>query len=239
MPRRRQTGRKRKRVSRPRRAMRPVVREEMKTLDVALTAATAMQFSADGITDDGAVPPTTPTTMILLNTIPTGTSATTRIGKRVVMKALQIRGHLLPNTASIYDVVSIILVYVRSNNQLTTLPAWNDIFTSQHPKSLTNRDNASKFKILRRWNYTMTGNSSAATSVTDLSTRFFDEYIVFKKPLVAQWTSASTFGRIGEFEKGSLLLLTNGTQLTASTTLYNKFYFQSRLYFTEADGYMF
>lgn len=205
--------------------MRPVVREEMKTND-KLTGT--MEFSVDGLVA---------TNMMLLNEIPQGTTAITRIGKRVIMKALQIRGYIIPGATTIQDKCSVLLVYVRSNNQASTLPPWDTILDTQHSNSLTCRDNATKFKILRRWDYAIGGNGTVGQQVTPIVN--FDEYIVFKKPLVAQWITVSAAGSIAQFEKGSLLLCTVGAIGVTANTTKCLGTFRSRLYFSESDGYMF
>jgi len=208
-------------------AMRPIVREEMKTCD---TVYNALEFAASGAVASN---------MQLTNTIGTGNSSITRIGKRCIMKAIQIRGAITPSAASVHDEICVMLIYVRSNNLASTLPAWSEILTSQNSISLTNRDNASKFKILRRWNYNVAGSSTSGSNQTSNMNFLFDEYVVFKKPLVAQWKSASVNGTIDEFEKGSLLLCTLGlTNGTGHAALWH-FSGESRVYFCESDGYMF
>lgn len=225
MPRRRRTVKRRRSVRR-KAPMRSMVREEMKTNDLGNTA---LEFSTDGSVAN---------TQVLVNAIPQGTSSIQRVGKKVLMKALQIRGFINAGTTTIMEKVSVLLVYVRSNNQSTTPTVWADILTTQDNRSLTNRDNASKFKILRRWDYMVLGNSGTAGQQTSSSGFPFEEYVVFKKPLVSQWTNASTTGEISHFEKGSLHLCCVGNGVTAGTTKPN-FYFRTRLYFCECEGYMF
>lgn len=207
--------------------MRPMVREEMKTFDIG--TSTTLVCSSDG---------TTAQTQQLLNTIPTGTSSITRIGKKVLMKALQIRGILEAGSTGVSERCAILLVYVRSNNQAATPTVWADILNAQSPISMTNRDNASKYKILRRWDYQVIGNATTAGQQSDKTAYAFDEYVVFKKPLISTWTSASVAGTIAEFEKGSLHICCVGNATTAGT-LRPAFSFRSRLYYCECDGYMF
>ena len=153
--------------------------------------------------------------MVLLNTIPTGTSAITRVGKAVNMIGIQLRFQILAASATITQHCATLLIYVRNNNQAASLPAVADILVSQSANSLTNRDNSSKFKILRRWDDVITGNST--TPATGNECIVHDEYVKLNY-LPAQWTAASTAGTIGEFEKGSLLLLTVGTGANGATT---------------------
>lgn len=208
------------------------IREEMKTAEYDGSTNT-LTFANDDVITNVAI--------AHLNVIACGVTSQTRIGKRVIMKALQIRGAIVPDTASTPQKVSLILVYVRSVNAVaggttTALPHVTEILTTRSPNALTNRDYASKFKILRRWDYYLSG-VSGTSAATGNEGRVFEEYIVFKKPLLAQWQAGpNTTGIYSEMEKGALLLISLGNVATAATTNY-KFNFQSRLYFTETDGY--
>lgn len=226
MPRRRRAT-KRRRSSRRRPAMRPMVREEMKTLDLNPGAATTLDFSTDG---------TNSQTTALLNAVAQGTSSITRIGKKILMKALQIRGHIYQGTDTGFTKVSLLLVYIRSNNQAASMPSWSEMLTFRGTSGLTNRDNASKYKVLRRWDFALAG----VTATPQPSSLFnFEEYVVFKKPLITQFKDAtSTPPAIAEYEKGSLHLMAVGNIAQASATRV-RMEVSTRLYFCECDGYMF
>lgn len=168
-------------------------------------------------------------TMKLLNTIPTGTSATSRVGKRVALKAIAIRGNIAAASATTMEKCTMLLVYIRTPNQATTLPAWTEILKGQTSYDLTNRDNASKFKILRRWDYEIIGN--ATTPSTGMEEQYF-EYFVPLRGLPSTWTNASTAGTIGEFEEGALILCTVGDAANGATTTCTCSG-NTRLYFTD------
>lgn len=226
MVRRRRTVKRRRPAPRRRMAMRPMVREEMKTLDKLLQS---ISCSADG---------TEAQTQLLLNNLPPGTDGNSRVGKKVLMKALQLRGRITPGSTAVDNKVTILLVYVRSNNKAATPTVWADMLTSQSPDALSNRDNATKFKILRRWDYALHGNTNAVGNVQDSSSYVFEQYVVFKKPLIAQWIAQSAAGAIGDFEKGSLHLCCLSLGAEAGTTKAT-LVVSTRLYFCECDGYMF
>lgn len=216
---------RRRRVRRQRRPMvvMPRVRDEMKTNDAAITITP----STDG---------TKAATMQVLNIVPRGTTATERVGKKIVMKALQIRGNLLAGASTAAAKVSILLIYVRSQNNMTDLPAWDTILKSQSPNALTERDNASQFKILRRWDYQLVGNLGTAGQGQSNSAFVFEEYITFKKPLVTQWSAANSDGIFTAMEKGGLILA-GVSNLTAADGGVPSFTGNSRIYFHETDGY--
>lgn len=217
---------RRRRVRRQRRPMvvMPRVRDEMKTHDKAIS------FS---IANDA----TTAQAMAVLNEVARNTSAITRIGKKIVMKALQIRGYLQANTATLLDKVAILLVYVRSNNNDSLLPPFDSVLESQSAIALSKRDNASKFKILRRWDYTIAGNNTGTGNQTDKSNFVFEEYITFKKPLITQWSTDSENGNYATMERGGLLLMGVGYANNMASLIYPTFAANSRLYFHETDGY--
>lgn len=191
---------------------------EVKTVDTAVT----LHYTVDG---------TVAQTMQLLNTIAQDASPTGRVGKKVTMTGVALRGTIFCGTALNVEKATTLLVYVRNNNQAATLPAWAEILVSQSNNALTNRDNASKFKIIRRWDHALIGDSDSATT-TSATLIPFEEFIKFKKPLEACWTAAGTAGTIGQFEKGSLILCTVGSLTEAGTHV--SFSGNSRVYFTDA-----
>lgn len=195
-----------------------VAKGEVKTHDTAID----LEMDANSAVAD---------CMKLLNEIPTGTSAITRIGKRVCLKAINIRGFITARTATTLTNVAILLIWIRTPNQSATLPAVTDILTTQNFISQTNRDNATKFKIVRRWNYSVIGNST--TPATGKETIPVDEYVPFKKgKYESVWTNASTTGAIGGFENGALILLTIGDTNNGETTTPD-FLGTTRLYFED------
>lgn len=191
---------------------------EIKTVDTSLSTR---NFDTDSAVAN---------CMSLLNTVPTGNTAITRIGKSINMTALALRGRIASSTATTIERIAMLLIYVRNNNQAATLPAVTEILVTQGASALTNRDNASKFKIVRRWDLAMRGNTTTPAAGGELVA--VDEFIRFKKPLIAQWTQGSVNGTIGEFEKGSLLLLTVGTTANGATTT-PTFNGNARLYFMD------
>lgn len=168
--------------------------------------------------------------MQLLNTVPTGTSSVTRVGKAVQMVSVQIRGEITASTATIAHKVALLLVYIRNPNQAATLPAVTEILTAQSSNQLTNRDNSSKFKIVRRWEYSVIGNITTPQCGNELIC--VDEYVELGY-LDSVWTSASTAGTIAEFEKGALILLAVGDAANGATTT-PVFVGRTRVYFKDA-----
>jgi len=168
--------------------------------------------------------------MQLVNTVATGSASNQRIGKRITLRALSVRASLQASTATIYQKCVLMLIYIKNPNQAATLPAVNEILVSQSANALTNRDNASKFRILRRWEWEIIGNST--TPSTGMEQQFIEEYVRLPN-LPSLWTNASTAGTIGEFVEGALILLSVGTSANGATTT-PTVGGNTRLYFSDA-----
>lgn len=185
----------------PRQKLKP----EIKTVD---TSAASMYFDTNSAVAN---------CMKLLNTIPTGVLAINRLGKKVEGTAVHIRGYIQASSATVYEKVTLLLVWIRNANQFATLPAVTDILVSQNSNSLTNRDNAPKFKIVRRWDYTIVGDTTTVDTESVLQN--VEHYVPLKAgKYVSTWTQGSANGTIGEFEQGAMILLTVGFNANGATT---------------------
>lgn len=156
--------------------------------------------------------------MALLNQIPIGGDANSRIGKKVTSLAVSIRGYVRAASATLQNKVAIMLVWVKSPNIPLAFPAVSDILdTNTDSNSHTNLDLSSKFKIVRRWEYEVIGNSTTPSTGDEF--HCIDEYIQFKRGKYdSLWTASNTTGAYTGFEKGALFLLAVGTGAYDSTT---------------------
>lgn len=145
------------------------------------------------------------------------------------MKAVAIRARITAASASTYEKCVTLLIWIRSPNLATTLPAWTEIMVAQNADSLTNRDHADKFKILRRWEHVVTGNLT--TPATGNEMWIFEEYIPLKS-LESLWAVASTTGVIADMAKGALILGTLGLNNYGATTT-PLFVGNARVYFSD------
>lgn len=190
-------------------------KKEVKTVDSTIAS---LQFCEDSVVANS---------MRLLNLVPQDASPNGRIGKRITAVAVSIKGNISMASASIADKVMLALVWIRTPNQASTLPAFTDIFAAQDPNAQTNRDNASKFKILRRWEHIMVGNIT--TPSVDNVFIDINEYVSLKGKQ-SVWTNSGTAGTIGQFEKGALILCACGLHAFGATTTplmngFTRFYF--------------
>jgi len=146
----------------------------------------------------------------LLNPVPQNTSVSGRVGKKILLKGLQIRGLLYNGTAAYVNDVAIIVVYDKRPTGST--PAITDILNSVSSQSMNKDDNASRFRILRRLDGTLTGNATVITSASGIS---FDEYVDLKKaPTV--YKSAGT-GGVGDIAEGAVWMVGVGSATAGSS----------------------
>lgn len=150
-------------------------------------------------------------TITLLATIAQGTTVNQRVGKRAQYRSVQIRGNVQTNTATIESDVAILLVYDRCPT--TTLPAITDILVTANSHAFNNDNNSGRFRIVRRWDVTLVGNTTApATGKESLG---FDEFVNLKGLNVV--FKALGTGAIADIEEGAMYLVTVGDQAAGTT----------------------
>jgi len=150
-------------------------------------------------------------TIALVNTIAQGASVNQRVGKRCLLKSLQLRGHVVSLATTTFTDGCAVLVYDR--RPTGSLPAITDIFDTVSSRSFNNDSNSDRFKVLRRWDWTFTGNST--TPVTGGEAKTFDEFVDLKNlPYVAK---AVGTGAIGDIAEGAIYLVTMGIDAAGTT----------------------
>lgn len=141
---------------------------------------------------------------VQVNPIPVGATQNQRVGKKILMKGLQIRGLVYSNTGSLYNDVAIIVVYDKRPNTGTgaAMPLTTDILAGLSAQDMNNDNNASRFRIIRRIDMMLINQ----TAVAGYS---IDEYIDLKK-LPTVYQSVGT-GQYGDCSEGALLLIFIGS----------------------------
>jgi len=203
---------------------------ENKTFDCTANPVTITNtFNTDGVVAPSPFAFVDATSAWCLNQVPIGNSSVTRVGRRFSCTALALRGSIYAGSTGTTALATLVLVWDRKPNNGTVIPAFATVFKSQDALSLTNKDNAPRFKILRRWDYVINGDEDAAS--TNETTRIrFDEFIKMKNK-VTILTTADTDGSLPDMVEGSLLLyaIGSGAKSTAQPTLR----ICSRLYFED------
>jgi len=152
----------------------------------------------------------------LLNTIAQNASVNGRVGKKVVMKGLQCRGHIANRSTAIMSNTAYMIVYDKRPTGI--LPTITDILVSISPNSLNNDNNAGRFRILKRVDDVLLGNTASTADLTDCSAKSQDWWLDLKSAPTT--FKAAATGGIGDIEEGALYLVTVGDQATGTGASY-------------------
>lgn len=145
-------------------------------------------------------------TIALVATIAQGAAVTQRVGKKVLLKGVQIRGYATADTVTLTTGGVWMLVY--DKRPTGALPNITDILDTANSNSFLNDANSGRFKILARRTYSLTGNVTTAGQQNDSTFQMIDEYVKLKNLLMV-FKAAGT-GAIGDIEQGALYLVSVG-----------------------------
>lgn len=162
------------------------------------TAAAAYAFDTTG-------------SIVLLNTVAQGASVNQRVGKKIMLKSLQCHGQVLSNSTAVTNDISLLIVY--DKRPVGALPAITDILNTANSSSFNNDANSGRFRILKRWDAVLVGNTT--TPQTGREAEEADFYLNLRD-LPTNFKAAGT-GAIGDQEEGSLLLVTTGSNAAGTT----------------------
>lgn len=146
----------------------------------------------------------------LIPTIAQGTSVNQRVGKKVMLKSIQVRGNVYSGTSSTATDCAIIIVY--DKRPTGVLPAITDILDTANSNSFNKDINAGRFKILRRIDFALTGNISAPSTGNEMKDA--SDFFKVNLPLVFK---ASATGAIADIEEGAVYLVTVGSNAAGAT----------------------
>ena len=138
-----------------------------------------------------------------------GASVNQRVGKKIALKGLQSRGYVLNSSTATVNDCAILIVY--DKRPTGALPAITDILVTASAQAMNNDANSGRFKILKRMDFFLTGNSTSPTEATGMSSDFYLDL----KGLPQVFKAAGT-GLIGDIEEGALYVVTVG--ITAAGT---------------------
>lgn len=165
---------------------------------------------------------------IQLNVIPSGDGPQDRDGRAVIMKKLQLKGQLrlLSSSEEPWDMVRIAIVY--DKDPQGTTPGYGEIWNKVYQNSLTNRDNTTRFKILRDWHF-LVGNAPESNLPNCI---LIDEFIDLHD-LRSQWQAQETDTGTHEYMKeGCLWLYTLGSHTIGTDN--SQLDFCARLHYVDA-----
>nr|QXP07721.1 MAG: putative capsid protein [Arizlama virus] len=148
-----------------------------------------------------------------ISVVPQGTTVLTRLGKSCRPTSLQIRGMIQSNSAGVYNKPAVYLVWDNQPNK--TLAAITDYLDTASSYSMIKRENASRFKTIRKWEFALSGNTT--TPATGDEVKIIEEFVKLPKDCIITCTTADTTGAIGDVITGALLLITVGDKATGVT----------------------
>lgn len=146
----------------------------------------------------------------LLNTIAQGVTVNQRVGKKIIMKSIQIRGNHYAGASGTVAEGAMLIVY--DKRPTGALPAITDILNSVSPNAFNNDANSGRFRIVRRRDLTFTGNSTTPATGNE----YFDASDFIKLNLPVTYKAAGT-GAIADIEEGALYVVTVGDKVAGAT----------------------
>lgn len=142
----------------------------------------------------------------LLATVAQGASVNQRIGRKVLLQSVHLRGQAQADSATLVANGAMLVVYDKRPQD--SLPAITDILDTANSHSFRNHDNTGRFQVIRRKNWSFVGNSATAAQNTPKSAYVLDEFVKLgNRPF--NFGSAGT-GAIGDITTGALYLVTVG-----------------------------
>jgi len=145
-------------------------------------------------------------TITHLDVVTQGDTVNSRDGRKFMPTWVNMRGYMINGTGALANDCVVILVWDKQPNK--ALAAITDVLDSATSESQNKRENASRFQIIRRWNFILTGKQDGST--TSGYCRNFDKFVRLPAGLVAECTPADTTGAIGNRVSGALLMITVG-----------------------------
>lgn len=160
-------------------------------------------------------------TVQLLNPIPQGVTQSSRIGKKVRLKSIQVRGWIARNNDTnppFSDVVLGALLIVYDSKPTGSMPLATDVLTSQSIKAMNNDSNANRFQMLHRELIRVDWGEYIGTTLTN----FGAEHVEFYKEFNYKWCEFKALGTgaIDDISKGAVYAIAVGQGQNNTATLF-------------------
>lgn len=140
-------------------------------------------------------------TITLIATIPTGATQVTRVGKKVILDSLQIRGRFIYGATPGTTLPKACLLIVYDKRPTGALPAITDVLTAVSSFAFNNDDNSNRFRIVRRIDCSICASNVGHSQNWNI----VEEFIPLNK--YAEYKSLGT-GAIADIEEGALYAIT-------------------------------
>jgi len=150
-------------------------------------------------------------TITLMNGIATGSDFTDRIGRKILMKSIYIRGVFrMEGTNALSTLSRLLLVYDMQTNGVA--PAITDILKSANSQSQLNLNNRDRFKILMDKQVAIGGQDIAAGGYGSPTTVALKKF----KKCRLETIYGGTLSTVGSINTGALWLISIGDQAAGS-----------------------
>lgn len=176
--------------------------------------------------DPGNLNVTSTGTVTLINGVATGTDFTDRVGRKIVMKSVYVRGIIFPDDFStLNSLARIMIVYDMQANGVA--PAITDILKSASSVSQLNLNNRDRFKIImdKQWVLGAIDNTATQSVAGSPTVHALKKFTRLNHETLFNGTTAA----IGSIATGALFLVTIGTQAAgaaATTTISTRVRFE-------------
>lgn len=167
--------------------------------------------------------------IVLVNTIPQGTTQSQRVGKQVQLKYLILRGFFQQNSSGVINNCVLLVVYDRMSNG-AAIPAITDILNTANANSMNNANNERRFKVLRRISLVLTGEPTTGSNGSEMPYSNVEEFISLKG-LDMEWNNSATTGVQSTIQRGAIYLVTVGSAATGLTA--SSLFIQARTRYAE------
>lgn len=152
--------------------------------------------------------------IILLNQIATGAGQSNRVGRKIDLLSLQIRGSFYNSLGALHNDCCLAIVYdSRPGIVALTAAVILEIFETISPNAFTTDKNARRFKQLARIPATVLGDRNAGANLTSAATIWFDRFIKLKG-LRSTYMEVGS-GAMGDIETGALYAVFMGNNTLA------------------------
>lgn len=148
----------------------------------------------------------------LLNGLAQGTTASTRIGRRIQMKSVEARMYAYPDTTTLACVTRFAIVLDKQAN--AAAPAFTDIYDSGTSVALRNISNKARFWVL--WDsglIPIIGNTTTAAQGTEASYKAVEFY---KRINIPVQYNAGTAGTVGDIQTNALYFVAIGDTVSGT-----------------------
>lgn len=155
---------------------------------------------------------TTPVFTDLCYGITNGESDGKRIGNKIVIRQVMIRGHCTASTSTVLQTCRLVLIYDKQPNG--ALPAFTDIYNNAECNTLPRVDISERFTFLKEWYFPISGYQTGTLTAAGVSSTYLiDETIDCYCPIMY---GAST-GAASDLKEGNLFLVQIGEYASSAT----------------------